>query len=213
MDKLDHHLKDIAEIRSLMERSSKFLSLSGLSGVSAGIVGVIGAAVAHRYLTEKGAYLHNGSSGSVQDKDLLTFLFVDAGIVLVVAVGLAILFSTRMARKNGLPVWNRAAKYLLTNLLIPLITGGVFCLILVSHGFFLLIAPSTLIFYGLALLNVSKVTVNEIRYLGLMEIVLGLMASVWVWQALWFWAIGFGVLHIVYGIVLYYKYAQSTTPR
>ena len=38
--------EDLQAIREIMERSSKFLSLSGLSGIFAGVCALIGAAIA-----------------------------------------------------------------------------------------------------------------------------------------------------------------------
>ena len=114
----------------------------------------------------------------------------------------------RKAKRKGLPVWDSTAKRLLLNLLIPLATGGLFCLVLLYHRQVGMIAPATLIFYGLALLNASKYTLNDIRYLGILEIIIGLIASVYIGYGLLFWAVGFGVLHIVYGIVMYSKYEK-----
>ena len=56
--------------------------------------------------------------------------------------------------------------------------------------------------------NASKYTLNDIRYLGLTEIFLGLVALVFLEYSLLFWAIGFGLVHIIYGIVMYYKYER-----
>ena len=44
------HLQTLTDIRSLMERSAKFLSLSGLSGVSAGVIALAGAALSSQLL-------------------------------------------------------------------------------------------------------------------------------------------------------------------
>jgi len=198
MNKVEESIKDLSEIRSMMERSSKFLSLSGLSGVSAGIVALLGSACAHWY---RDVYV----SG---DKDFFQFLLLDAAAVFILAVGLAVLFSTRMAKKNNLPVWDHTAKHLTNSLLTPLITGGFFCVLLWYHGDVRLIVPAMLVFYGLALNNCSKLTVSEIQYLALGEIVLGLLAMVFPQSWLLLWALGFGALHIVYGALLYVKYER-----
>lgn len=42
-----NHIQDLAEIRAIMQRSTKFFSLSGLAGVSAGVFALIGAAVVY----------------------------------------------------------------------------------------------------------------------------------------------------------------------
>jgi hypothetical protein len=198
MNKVDESLKDLSEIRSMMERSSKFLSLSGLSGVSAGVVALIGSAWAYWYIN-----IFNS-----RQKDYIQFFVTDATIVFASAVGLAILFSTRMAKKKGLPMWNHTANNLIKSLLTPLLAGGFFCILLWYHGFIGLIAPATLIFYGLALSNSSRYTVNEIQYLALGEIALGLLATAFPELWLILWAIGFGGLHILYGIVLFVKYER-----
>ena len=199
MNDIDERLKDISEIRSLMEQSSKFLSLSGLSGVSAGIVGTAAAAVAEWRL----------NTATVPERgDATSFFFVGSIVTLVLALGLAALFSVRMTKKKGLPVWTTATKSLLVNLFTPLAAGGTYCIILMVQGLLHLIAPAMLIFYGLALLNTSKYTLPEIRYLGLCELCLGLVGS-WLFQyGVILWGIGFGMLHIIYGIIMYVKYEK-----
>lgn len=205
MDEYRNHLQDISEIRTLMEQNSKFLSLSGLSGISAGLCALAGAAAAWWKL---GSHDYQAALRGSYYSDLLTFLAIDAVLVLVAAVGLAAFFSIRMGKSRGIPIWNQSARFMLLNLLTPLIAGGLFCLAQVYHGSVLLIAPTMLLFYGMSLLNASKYTQPEIRYLGYSEIVLGLVCALWVGNELTFWAIGFGVLHIVYGAVMYFKYER-----
>ncbi|HEY6191164.1 MAG TPA: hypothetical protein VI215_02435 [Bacteroidota bacterium] len=200
MNQIDGPLKDLSEIRTMMERSSKFLSLSGLAGVSAGAAALAGAAAAYWKLG-----LPEGRGGSAETA---LFLACDAGIVLIAAIGLAIFFTTRMAKKIGHPVWSGMTKYLLAALLIPLAAGGVVCLAAWSRGWVMGIGPFTLVFYGLALLNCSKYTVREIQYLGIAEIVLGLTGLFFADAWLLLWAAGFGALHIVYGILMYVKYEK-----
>ncbi|MDB5262007.1 MAG: hypothetical protein JWQ14_1288 [Adhaeribacter sp.] len=205
-------LETIAEIRSLMERSSRFISLSGLSGVFAGIFALMGtAAVAIRFrlsFTMEEYYTRATLNSGVPDAKFFIFLFGVALLVLVASVGVAIFLTTRRARKHNLPVWDKTAQRVVWNMFIPLSAGGIFCLILLEHGIFTLIAPATLLFYGLALLNTSKYTYPDVRYLALSEISLGLLASFLVSYGLFFWAIGFGVLHIFYGARMYQKYER-----
>ena len=200
MATIDDRLKDISEIRSMMEQSSKFLSLSGLSGISAGIVGIAAAVIAQYFIDTAGTR-SSGSNGAA-------YFLIGSILTLIVALSFAANFSVRMARKKQLPVWSSATKSLLVNLFIPLAVGGLFCLILVYHNILFLIAPAMLIFYGLALLNTSKYTLREIRYLGMSEICLGLLASIWVQFGIVFWGIGFGILHITYGTFMYFKYEK-----
>jgi hypothetical protein len=139
---------------------------------------------------------------------VLSFFLIDAMFVLVASIVVGLILTWRSAKKNGQTIWDATAKRMLINLMIPLVTGGFFCMILLMHGLIGLVAPVTLIFYGLALINGSKYTLDDIRYLGICEIILGLLASIFIGYGLLFWAIGFGVLHIVYGMLMYNKYER-----
>lgn len=213
MDKRNEHLETLSEIRSLMERSSRFISLSGLSGVAAGIFALLGAAAVYIYLDivpfgKEGFYYIVAKSTNKWGMDYLQFFFWDATIVLVCALASGIFFTTRKAKLKGQKIFDKASLRLLINLMVPLIAGGVFCLTLIRLGHFALAVPSTLVFYGLALVNGSKYTLDDIRYLGYFEIVLGLIGMNYLGYGLELWAIGFGVLHIVYGMIMYYKYER-----
>lgn len=207
-----NHLDTLSDIRSLMEKSSKFISLSGLSGVFAGIFALVGAISAYIYLNigfsssnyYDLAYQSNGKVNS----SFFTFFFLDGALVLLLALSFGIYFTLRKAKKNNQTFWNSASKRLLINLLIPLISGGLFCLVLLYHGLIGLIAPTTLIFYGLSLINASKYTLDDIRYLGFCQLILGFISSFFIGYGLIFWAIGFGILHILYGIIMYNKYER-----
>ena len=210
MNATEDQLKALGEMRDLMNRSSRFLSLSGLSGICAGIFALIGATAAWFYLYSDAVidYLPQTRTMLSVNRFYL-FFFADAGIVLFLSLIAGWYFSNRRAKKAGLRLFDETALRLLANLFIPLVAGGLFCLALLYYNVIGLIAPATLIFYGLALLNASKYTVNDIRYLGICQIVLGLIATMFIYHGLIFWAIGFGVMHIVYGIVLYYKYERA----
>ncbi len=196
MNELDQHRKDISEIRSMMERSSKVLSLSGLSGVSAGIIALSGVMSAR--------WVHT----RVAPDDVITYITLDALFVLVLALGMAVLFSSRMARKQGVPVWTNTSKHLIIDLAIPLASGGIFSIALMVARAFALIPGTMLVFYGLSLFSGSKYAMNEIRYLGLTELALGSLALFMPQEGLNFWAIGFGVMHIVYGLWMYSRYER-----
>ncbi|HKC67503.1 MAG TPA: hypothetical protein VKG26_04685 [Bacteroidia bacterium] len=212
MNQQNEQLETIQEMRSLMERSSRFISLSGLSGVFAGIFALAGAAAAYYYLKleissadyYRAAYTSTGET----NVSFYTFFFGNAVCVLVASLIAGSFFTIRKAKQKGQPIWDNTSKRLLINLFIPLAAGGIFCLVLLYHGLIGLIAPATLLFYGLALLNASKYTLHDIRYLGICQIVLGLIASFYIGYGLLFWAIGFGLLHILYGTVMYYKYER-----
>ena len=212
MNKKEQHLTELQEIRSLMERSSRFLSLSGLAGIVVGLFAIIGVASAYLYLgispSTTGYYhLIMGLDGQL-NPSFSDFLLADVALVLTLSLLAGFWFAKRKARKQGLPFWDTTAKRALSNLAIPLVAGAVYCVILLYHQQVAFIAPATLIFYGLALLNTSKYTINDIGYLGVWQLVLGLMASFYLDYGLLIWAFGFGLLHMVYGIMIYFKYEK-----
>ena len=205
MNQNQDYLKDISEIRDMMERSSRFISLSGLSGVFAGVYALAGAGLAHILIKGNVADWGFGFLLSISN-DLKSLLLIDASAVLLLAVSTGIFFTTRKARSAGLKTWDSTSRRLIINLLIPLAAGGIFSLILLNQGMIHIVVSSTLLFYGLSLVNASKYTFRDIRYLGLMEIVLGLVAATMDGYGLLFWSIGFGWLHIIYGAWMYFKY-------
>jgi hypothetical protein len=195
--------KDIASIRQLMERSVKFLSLSGLSGILAGVYALIGASVVYvlfQYPLAPWQYRYESI------KDSIPLLIFIALVVLIASLVTGYLLASKKASRLGVKFWDSTTQRLIVNLVIPLATGGVFITALLLNGHYGVAAPATLIFYGLALINASPNLYDEIRYLGYCEIALGIIASFLPGFGLLFWAIGFGVMHIVYGALMYKKY-------
>lgn len=228
MDKNDHRTDpgmlsgDLAHIRSLMERSTRFISLSGLSGIWAGAVALGGAWIAQQHVgVYDGTTPYIGGRGvhdltyGVDRRGVLPFdeltvtLLFDALAVLGLALLGAFWFTWRHSRRTGQGLWDASARRLAWNMLVPLAAGGLTCLALMYHGLPGLVAPATLVFYGLALLNASKYTLDEIRWLALSELALGVAASFWVGAGLMFWALGFGVLHIVYGGLMWMRHERG----
>ena len=208
----NQYLESIHEIRSIMERSSKFMSLSGLSGVAAGITALISGTIAFIYLgspfSNNFAFDSIYERGSLPDEYIRFFLIL-ATATMFVAIALAYIFTRRNAKKKNLPIWDKTAKLVTINMAIPLVTGGLFALALVFRfEMYGLVAPTTLIFYGLALINVSKYTVSQTHWLGMAEIAIGLFALLFYGYGLLFWMLGFGIFHIIYGIILYYNFER-----
>lgn len=199
--------KDIESIRQLMERSVKFLSLSGLSGILAGVYALAGAATAYfivHYPNTPFEYRYQ----SVNDGAIIIKLLAIAMGVLVVSLITGYKLAADKAKKLGVKIWDTTSKRLVINLSVPLITGGLFILILLANGHYGVAAPACLVFYGLALINASQNLFDEVRYLGYSEIVLGLVSALLPGFGLIFWAFGFGVLHIIYGAVMFKRYDQ-----
>ncbi|MFN8326262.1 MAG: hypothetical protein U0T80_11055 [Flavobacteriaceae bacterium] len=197
------YLKDIQDIKQMMSQSTQFISLSGLSGILAGIYALVGAYFVNG-LIERNKYDVIIIEGYTFKMILLT-----AAAVLFLSLLTAYLMTIRKAKKVGEQVWNPTSKRLLINFCIPLVTGGIFAILLLRQEVYGLIAPITLIFYGLACVNASKYTLRDVRYLGITEIILGLIAVEFSGYGLYFWVLGFGICHIVYGALMYFKYDRN----
>lgn len=201
------YLDDISEIKNMMSRSSRFISLSGLSGVLAGVYALIGAYLANDII--KNIESQTGIKRFLTAFNSVEKLLLIALLVIAAAVITGIVLTYYKSKKNGDKLWDVSSKRLLTNFLIPLFTGGIFCFAMLDNGVFEYIAPSTLIFYGMACLNASKYTVRDVRYLGITVIILGLISAYFTGYGLYFWTLGFGVCHIIYGTLMHFKYDRK----
>ncbi|MBP7345390.1 MAG: hypothetical protein KA952_02525 [Sediminibacterium sp.] len=212
MNNQKEQLDAINDIKKLMERSSKFSALSGLSGIIVGIMALVCIGISYTILgitpLEPISYLSILNRDGAIDTELLKLLIINFSVVLLASFLTAIWLSNKNAVKKGEQIWDLTAKRMLINFSIPMFAGGAYCFILFTQNHIELILPATLLFYGLALLNASKYTVEDIKYLGVLLVLLGLFASIYVDEALLLWGIGFGALHIVYGSFMYFKYEK-----
>lgn len=202
------YIRDLTEIRSMMERSSKFLSLSGWAGILAGSYAVAGAFIAWKVLDFSTDSIPSGTAHPAEFSGQMLNLVILALVVLVLALGSAIWDSNRKAGKRGEKAWNATSKRMLASMSVPLVSGGILTLILILKGYIGFIFPLTLIFYGLALYNASKFTFSEVKIMGMIQIILGLVCSLIMEYGLLLWTIGFGLVHIVYGIYMFMKYER-----
>lgn len=194
------YLKDISEIKNMMNKSSRFISLSGLSGILAGIYALIGAAAAYwLVLTYSNGVLI--LDGWVFETCLFTL-----AMVAFLSIITGILLTTKKAKKQGSQIWDATSRRLVFNFLIPLIAGGTYILIILSQGKYGQTGGLMLIFYGLALVNASKYSIGDIKYLGYVQIILGLIGAWKPGYGFWLWVIGFGIMHIIYGTWMHFKY-------
>ena len=195
----EDYLKDISEIKTLMNKSSRFISLSGLAGILAGIYALIGAAYSY-WLVNKYSHGRLLLDGWVYRTILLVML-----LVLVTSISTAILLTTKKAKQNGEKIWDPTTRLLLKSFLIPLIAGGIYTFIILSQQRYGQTGALMLLFYGIALVNASKYTIGYVKYLGYTEITLGLICAVLPGYGIWFWVIGFGFMHIIYGAMMYFN--------
>lgn len=209
-------LEDLKEIRKMMEGSSKFLSLSGLSGIFAGLTALTGTYLAWMKIDHfEKMYISNLAAGTLMRAELklLRELFILALVVLILALSVGFLFTWLKARKHKQKLITPLSFRLLFSLMLPLGFGGGFVLIAIHHGMIGLVVPATLTFYGLALLNASKYVHDDIKLLAVCQMILGLLSFYTLEynydgaiRMLFYWALGFGLLHILYGAIIYFRY-------
>jgi len=205
MDK-QKYIEDIKDIKDIMDRSTKFISLSGVSGIITGVLALIAVYIAYNIVYADQNYLVDRIA--ILSVEKLMLLFGIASVTIISSILLGLLFTSKKARKNNQKLWDSQAKRFYLSLAIPLCSGGILCIILLLKGYVGLVAPLTLIFYGLALVNGSHNTLSEIKSLGIIEIVLGLLSIYFIGYGLLFWAAGFGLMHIVYGTFMHFKYGS-----
>lgn len=193
------YLDDLSSIKDLMSRSSRFISLSGLSGIMAGLYALAGAAITYVFLLPK--------NGEVLTLHSWNFKIILGILIAVAAMSVitAFLLTSKKAKKNKENIWDVTTKRLLVSFLVPMVAGGIYILIKLSSQHYGLTGSLMLIFYGLALINASKYTISNIQYLGYAQLILGLICAALPGYGFWFWILGFGVFHIIYGSLIYFK--------
>ncbi len=219
-DKTEEQINSLNDIRAMMENSSRFTSLSGLSGISAGIIAILGSALVSYSLPigffEQAKEIMNwtknlNNTTSAPDSSTLQFLILIALAIFTLAAISALFFAGRKAKSNNTQLFSSAGKKFIINHSIFLFTGALFSLVLIYYGIYFLVVPSLLIFFGLGLISVSKFSFNLIRSLGIVEITLGLILSFIPVYALLFFTIGFGVMNIIYGFIMYFNYDKTNS--
>lgn len=193
-------INTLNDIKEMMERSSKFKAISGLSIIIVGVLASLVSAYIYFFL---GDYRINTPT-----KWRTTII---VALCLLVIAFLTVFFMAYLkARRHQLRFkMDITMRRLLLNFFIPMVAGGLLCLALVQQQHYGLISSITLIFYGLALINSSHFSYPALRYLGYAELALGLVDCFLVNYAVVMWFLGFGLLHIVFGIVFMLKYERS----
>lgn len=214
MNKNNNAIDTLQDIKRMMEHSSRFISLSGWSGISAGICALVGGYFAHYYLKTQG-YTNRAASNIWGDGSTFSLsyllsnpLFQIAILTLIAAIALAFFFTYRNSKKQGVPIWTASSRKLVESMSVPLVAGGLVSLFIAYQGLLGLIAPMLLIFYGIALTNAAKYTLTETKWLGYIQIGLGLVNLLFIGYGLYFWIFGFGIMHILYGLIMWNKYER-----
>ena len=158
----DKALESVNEIKELMEKSSKFISVSGLAAILAGIYALAGAYIATQVITPETHLIVT-----------LEFMAIIALSVLAAAAVTAGILSYCKSQKTGQSFFSRLTYRALWNFSLPMLTGGIVCISILMHEYYDILASVMLLFYGLALVNASKFTYSSVAWLGYAFICLG----------------------------------------
>ena len=208
--------KDISLIKNLMEKSSKFSNLSGYAIATTGLLALLGAvfvyfdlgiSISEKYISYAELINQTGNANSIYTK--IKLLVIIASLILLTSLLILYVTAKLKSERHDINLFNSSFSRALKSLFIPVLSGGVFCGFLILHKMYGLVAPATLIFYGLGLISASKYSYNELELLGYLELMLGTIASYYMGSGLLFWMIGFGIGHIVLGVFIHYKYDKK----
>ena len=208
--------KDISLIKNLMEKSSKFSNLSGYAIATTGLLALLGAvfvyfdlgiSISEKYISYAELINQTGNANSIYTK--IKLLVIIASLILLTSLLILYVSAKLKSERHDINLFNSSFSRALKSLFIPVFSGGVFCGFLILHKMYGLVAPATLIFYGLGLISASKYSYNELELLGYLELLLGTIASYYMGSGLLFWMIGFGIGHIVLGVFIHYKYDKK----
>ena len=191
---------DIAHIRSMMERSSRFLSLSGWAGIIPGLLALVGLATVV-WLIQQTKLTVGYEAGIENDHPLIMQLGIVAIVVLALSIFASWYTCMRKARLDKQSTWTPAIRNMLLHFAIPLLAGAIIVSWIYQKEQWELLSPVLLSFYGLALVMVSQFTLRSVFWMGIFEIALSIPAGMTGWD-LPVLAIGFGFTHIVYGIMM-----------
>lgn len=201
-----NYLNDLKEIKEMMSKSSQFLSLSGLSGVLAGVYALIGGFIANNLIDDFYANLYL----TYENAKILEFRLIGIALIIIfLSILSGLILSQQKAKKLNVSLWNSTSKRLLINFGIPLVTGGILIIILIVRQLYFIIIPTTLLFYGMACINASKYTLGDVKYLGITITIIGLLAAYFYTFEIELWMFGFGVCHIFYGGLMWYKFDRK----
>jgi hypothetical protein len=211
----DATLDALQEIKSIMDKSERVVSLKGMGGVWVGLTAIVASAIGHIWLQKpEFQVIGKPNEGTPEHFDQFTIKLLLLGIItFVVACSGALYFTKRKAKKSSTHLWNNASRQMLLHLFFPLLAGGIFCVVFIYYGCGMFVVPSCLVFYGLGLIGASRHTFSDIRYLGMLDVVLGCTSLFYPGFGLYFWAVGFGLLHVLYGAAMWGKPEESSSTR
>jgi len=188
-----------------MQQKSSYFSLGGMSGILVGIYGLLAVYMVHMLTSTYG----DGFDGSSQ----LPIALLEIGILVLAMVMILVVLITlrvrakRSAKKHNEKLWSPFSKKLRFYTLIPLLLFIIILSVVANKGYYSIITPLMLLLYGIFLLNLSRVSAGRLKQLAIAELILATIAYFIYDKELLFLGLGFGILHIIYGIMTLKKEA------
>lgn len=202
------YIQQISDIRKIITERTKFKALSGISGILAGCYAIIGAWIAYRIIYNSNDILYSKFKAGYYSNDI-GLLFLVAFIVLVASIATGIFFSWKKAKESGEKLFNKVAWKILGHFSIFMLSALVLLIATYLNGYYTLLAPICLLFYGLSLIHVSSFINSEVFGLGLSIVAIGLISLFFPGYGLLCWTLGFGLMHMIYGFMMWYKYDRN----
>lgn len=202
-------LNTLQEIKDLMSRSSRFQTISGWSIVIIGIYASIVSLGAWLLLGDHQSYTwlpQFAQDFAINTPSRTLIALVIAAILVVVSFTTVCIGSyLKTKRVNQTFAFDQTVRRCLINFFVPAVAGALFCVAMLVQGHYGLTSSIMLLFYGLALINCSHYTSSSIALLGYGQLLLGIVDCFVIHHAILFWFLGFGLLHIIYGLYLVIK--------
>lgn len=175
-------------IHATMERAAGFSAVPGWGGVMMGLTALLAAGVAH----------------PLRFTEMWLKVWLAAAVV-ATAIGLAAI--VLKARRSGMPLAGPAGRKFALALSPAIGAGAILTFVLYRNGSIRDLPGCWLLLYGTAVTSGGALSVRVVPMLGLSLMALGVaaLAAPAVWGDA-FLALGFGVLHIVFGIVIARRY-------
>jgi len=198
------NLKGTTEMDAVGNRSTHFFSLRGFPGILVGIYALLGAITFRQLLNN---HQNLNSAVSFLPISYLEYLLTSiVFLVLVISIISVYISAFRKAKRSHKKLWGPVSRRFLIHVSLPLLAGGVICILLYEYGLIRYISSAMLIFYGLTFFSARKYISNTTRNAGIVILLIGLVSTQFIDYGLYFWVIGFGFIHVIYGIVTYRKH-------